>query len=337
MTLTQAATLTKKTVIASIAFVISIVIVMVGYNLWHQYYLSTLPPVEEKPEMKFGTLPPLNFPPSQVSATNYSYTLDTQTGDLPTTPKLMKVYFVPQGRVSLLDPDKAQKLAQQMGFGIGPEKVSDRVVEYADETGGQISIDLPTANFHFRKAEASTSATDNSAPPSEDDIIKNFKDYLAFYNLLPDELRNSKAAVNYDNFPTNLAKTATVTIWPPEISDGTEQIPVVTPDYNFGLIKAIVKGGTDKTQMFTEVDYTYWPPDLTTFSTYPLKTATQAFEDLKSGKAYISQQPTNPQVSIATVSLAYYQTEEYSPYLQPVFVFTGPNFTAIVPAISSGN
>jgi hypothetical protein len=70
--------------------------------------------------------------------------------------------------------------------------------------------------------------------------------------------------------------------------------------------------------------------------TYPIKTADQAFDDLKKGKGYIaSYNGTGSQILINNVFLAYYIGQAQQDYLQPVIVFQGQNgFFAYVPAIA---
>lgn len=330
MTLTQTSTLTKKLVIAGMITAVIGTAGGISYSIWHQSYLASLPKPEEKPEEKFGVLPALQFPASEVSSTNYTYSIDTTSGDLPEVSKLMKVYFIPRAGVSLLAPEKSQKLANQLGFDNSPEKPSPTEHRYTNDSGDRLDIDLITGNFHYQKAEASASALLNNPPLPEEEAIKDFKDYLASSNLLPEDIAGSQGKIILNNFPGTQIKNATVSLWPADI-DGT---PIITATFNEGLIKALIAGAKNPVDMFLRIDYTYWPVDKTTFSTYPLKTTEQAFDDLKAGQSFISQEPLNPQVSIASVHLAYYESEEYIPYLQPVFVFEGPHFQALIPAIS---
>lgn len=331
MTLTQASALTKKTIIIGMVLTFLGIIGVIGYNIWYQSYLASLPPVEEKPEVKFGFLPDLQFPPSKVSSTNYFYSIDTITGELPQTPKIMKVYFIPRAGVTLLAPEKSQKLAAQLGFSNEPEKLSPTEHRFTNDNGDQLNIDLVTGNFHYQKAEATESALlDNPPLPKEEEILQVFRNFLTTSNLLSKDINSDQGLVIYNNSSTTEAKTATVSF----LLANIDETPIITSRLNQGLINALLTGATDKTKMFLKIDYTYWSTDKTTFSTYPLKTALQAFGDLKAGYAFVIQEPMSPQVSIASVRLAYYESEEYIPYLQPVFVFEGPHFTALVPAIN---
>ena len=74
------------------------------------------------------------------------------------------------------------------------------------------------------------------------------------------------------------------------------------------------------------------------FATYPLKTASEAWEDLKSGKGFIANLGDNNEgvLKIRRVYLAYYDAGVYTEFYQPIVVFEGDNkFTAYVPAVDS--
>lgn len=332
MTLTQAATITHRGILLTIALIILGSAGAVGYNIWHQRYLDSLPPVKEKPEMKFGTLPKLTFPPPNISSSNYSYSLDTVTGGLPQTPKLLKVYFIPQAGISLLAPDRSKKLAESLGFTIGPEVLSSTSYKFIDESGGELVIDLPSGNFSFqRKALLKNLIEDKSETEStrsanlnnfsdQSKIAADFKNFLLSKNLLTPELSSGRSNV----------LSATVSIWPADF----DNFPLVTTFFNQSLVRAKVNNKEEESSEYSEVNYTFWTIDKTTYSTYPLKTAEKAFDDLKSGQGFVSLEPKKPQVSISSVYLAYFQSAEYSPYLQPVFVFEGPEFAALVPAVA---
>jgi hypothetical protein len=72
-------------------------------------------------------------------------------------------------------------------------------------------------------------------------------------------------------------------------------------------------------------------------ATYPVKTAQQAFDDLKNGKGYIaSYNGSDSQILISNVFLAYYLGDLEENYLTPVVVFQGQDgFFAYVPAVTN--
>ncbi len=161
--------------------------------------------------------------------------------------------------------------------------------------------------------------------------MADFRAYLSSKKLLPDELSNGRSSVVVNNLPTFPNQTFDVSIWPADF----DTLPIITENSKKSLVKGILTSLSNESDKFLQVDYTYWPIDKTTFATYPTKSSEQAFADLKAGLGYVSLEPDKPQVSISKVYLAYFESGDYMPFLQPVFVFEGPNFQALVPAILS--
>lgn len=336
MTLTQASLITKRAIYATVIVFILLIAAPIGFNIAYQYIVASRPTPTEKPQMKFGALPKLNFPPS-IQSSQFTYSLDTATGGLPTTPKVLRVYFIPRTGISLLAPERAKILAASLGFNNPPEVLSASEYKFTNNLGGQLLVDLTTGNFHLQRRAVTSDNLIASNPltpqdlqlPSEEKLVELFKNYLSSKGLLKPEISQGGSKVIYNGLSRADAKSAEVSIWPVDI----DKLPVVTASFSKSLVRATITTAKEEPDKFVKVDYTIWPVDPTTFSTYPLKTPQQAFEDLKKNISYVSIEPFSDHVSITTVYLTYYQSESYSPYLQPVFVFEGPNFTAFVPAV----
>ena len=173
MTLTQVAVLTKQ-IITLIIIVISVGIVgFIGYRIWYANYLASLPPIEEKPDTKFGLLPQIDFPASLVSSSNFSYSIDTSTGNLPKVgqdasfEKLVKVYFVTKTLTTLLSAEKSHALAGKLGITNAPEILSDTKYRYRND-GRALTIDLDNSNFTFDN----TSVTQSEENIDDDKISR---------------------------------------------------------------------------------------------------------------------------------------------------------------------
>ncbi len=333
MTLTQTAIITRRGIIIIIILMILAISGAVGLNIWYQYQLSTMPKFEEKPEMKFGLLPKINFPASKVTSSNYSYSLDTTTGSLPQTPKFLQVYFIPKSSITLMAPEKSINLAQNLGFPNGPEIISTNIYRFTDNKNGTLIIDLSNGNFNFQESfeNIATSSASSVSLPDKDRIVTDFRNYLQSNNLLIPNIKNGNSAVQYNNGTAQNSTSALISLFPVDF-DG---FPIITALFNQSLIKAVAIPTNQNQINYFKLNYTYWTIDQTTSSTYPLKTAQVAFDELKSGAGFISIESKIPKVSISSVYLAYLESEEYSPYLQPVYVFEGPDFAGLVPAIST--
>lgn len=323
MTLTQVAGLTRKFIFISLILSILGITSFVGYKIWHARYLASLPPVEEKPDMKFGELPVLNLPKSNVSSSNFSYNLDTTTGNLPNFSKIAKVFFMPKIQNGFLAPDKAQSLAQKFDLKIPPEILSETEYRFKD-SAHSLQINLDSGNFTYQ--QEATAAALQALDPEDNRLADNFKNLLSTKISLPDEVKNStfKIRRTVDNL------TAQISLWPQNV----DEIPIITPNFIDSLINAklTLQGGS--LSDYLSLNYTYWPVDQTTYSTYPIKSAKAAFSELQSGQGAVIIEPPKPQVSITSVYLGYYHDQNYQAFLQPVVVFEGVNFAAYVDAIA---
>lgn len=335
MTLSQTAVVAKQGIVFGIIAFLSAIFLFLGYNVYHNYQEAHKPPVEEKPDTKFGSLPNLSFPSTTVPSSNFTFSLDTTTGGLPSFPKLIKVYFVPQASASLLAADKAQALARNFGLDLTPSALSDTEYQYSNGDRS-IFVDLNTNNFLYQKKSVTP---DTHIDLSDESLVDEYTNFLSGKGLLKPEFKKPRSKVTLlkqvDNqlvdAPSRAeASEAQIALWPQDI----DKMPIVNASVTEGFINAIVQGTPRDIENYLTIKFTYWPIDTTTFSTYPIKTPEQSFEDLKEGKGTVIVQQQQAQVSITSVYLAYYESENFSPYLQPVFVFEGPQFVALVPAIT---
>lgn len=336
LTLTQAADLTKKTIAIFVVVVSLTSIGFLGYKIWYGYYLSTIPPVEEKPDIKFGILPKIPFPAANVSSSNFSYALDTTTGGLPTFEKIIKVYFLPKAFVTFLSAEKVLEFANKFGIFNPPQILSETKYQFSQDQSS-LTIELDTGNFSYTKI-ASQSANPN--PLGEDsELTTGFRNIMSNLGIFRESLESGPVKLKLFKFQGEAliessgldAEVAKINFWPTALDNK----PILFTNFNTALINATVDKSSKNLENYLSLQFIYWPIDQTTFATYPAKSATIAFDDLKNGKGIVILEPSSPKVSITSVYLAYYQSETYFPYLQPIFVFEGPGFAAYVEAIKA--
>ncbi len=337
LTLTQTAKLTKKAFLFGLILFFLALISFISFQIYYyQYYLPHKPAPVVKPQIGFGVLPKLQFISSSTTSSNFSYSLATSTGGLPNNfPKVVKVYFIPQLGTTLLAPDKSKSLAQSLSFSEGPEILNQTQYRFSDANAGAMTINLDSGNFtFFRDSDFIASASAkfaNSTLPDEKKIIDDFRSFLSSKKLLTDDLRVGRAKVIYDSSSPGESQTALVTIWP----DNFDNLEIATPNYTLGLIKATVTKSGDELTKYKNLDFTYWNPDQNNASTYPVKTPTEAFNDLQTGLGAVIIEPSSPQVSITSVKMAYYESNSYLKYLIPIYIFEGQGFVGYVNAIPS--
>lgn len=335
MTLTETAQFTKKALLFSAIFSVVLIFAWSGYQYWYyQVYLPNQPVVEEKPDTLFGQLPRLFLKQNAADSKAFNYKLDTDTGGLPDKiPKLYKVYSVAQLATDLLALDRAKSLAGLIGFNRGSQAVSATQYKFLDQNGGELSINLDTGNFSMSRPISTSSADiieSREQFQDSDRIAADFKNYLSGKNLLKESLRDGRVKVLYDRSQGDPNK-AIVNLWQMNV----DETPIVTPTFHEGLVKGMVTNFREEPRRFVYLDYTYWPIDLQNSATYPIKTPEEAFTALQEGKALVpfSQAKAGGFISITKVYLAYFLSSEFIPYLQPVYVFEGPEFIGYIQAV----
>lgn len=331
MTLTQASYLFKKGVFFGSIILLILIASFFSYRIWYvNFYLPGKESLENTPDAKFGILPKLPLPKSKSDSSKYEYSIDTQTGNLPSNfPKIVKVYFIPQIGTTLLASSRAKELAQKLNFNQDPQVLSPILYKFSDSEDGELVINLNSGNFYYKRKLPDISQNQDNSLPEPEKLAQEFKNYLSNKNLLKTGLAEGKVFISFDKGTRLESSFAYVSIIPSEI----EKIPVVTPEFNKGLVKVTMTKAYDAKYRFLELDYTYWEKDSENFSTYPIKDLSFAFEQLKSGKGTVVIEPNSKKISLSNIYLAYFMMRDYFEYLEPVYVFEGENFVSFVPAI----
>lgn len=328
MTLTETAVFTKKALVFAV-FIFIFLLLCWGAYAYYIKFIYKPPVIEEIPNLNFGVLPRPNLPKTITDSSSFTYTLDTATGSVPTdTPKVFKVYSIAQLATDLLALDRAKDLSVNLGFNRTPQMLNSTEYRFLSDKGGDLTINLDTGNFRYERPLATDSANLDNRESflKEARLSQQFKSYLSQKSLLKKELEDGKTKVEY-----NINKfSAKISLWQEDI----DKTPIVTGTFSEGLIKAIVSQQSEEAKKYILLDYIFWPIDLENFATYPLKKADEALKNLESGNGTVITSPKSSAVSVTKIYLAYLLTKDYTPYLEPVFVFEGTDFVAYVPAVT---
>jgi hypothetical protein len=178
--------------------------------------------------------------------------------------------------------------------------------------------------------------------PSKENAITLAKNFLTQGSLLSDDLANGEQKVsyweiNYDGLQSvdalSQANIIRVDFYRKNLEGKWE---IISPQIGEASVSVLVSGNEDKEKQIIEASFKYADIDRESFSTYPIKTAEEAIEDLKAGNYWPVSDVTATQVTIRNMYLAYFEPVSLTNYLQPIFVFEGDNnFVAYVPAIPS--
>lgn len=306
------------------------------YRIWPILF----PPPAIAPTVKFGKIPGIPFPKSTVNGT-FTYTLDTVPGDLPVFPDRINVYKIGLPTPNILALQQAKNRVTLGGFADNPTKVSETKYQWKQITPPfrNIVYDILSKDFEltsdFMNDIDVLSAGNLKTEENAKDIAISFlKDIDSYPQDLDDEITktNRLSIVNNTLVPaTSISSTQVIAVdfFQKKIDD----LPIVHPSVSLVRLLVGSAGRGSQTIEGKLVHQTITDES----STYPIKSAEQAFNDLKNNNAFIvSSNSKSGVITINNVNLAYFIGEETQEYLLPVVVFEGSdNFKAYVSAVLS--
>jgi hypothetical protein len=308
------------------------------------------------PEQKFGKLPGIQFP-NTSGQQDITYSLNTITGALPNFPDRLPVYKFTQNEPSLLALQNVREILSPLGYTLNETQLSNTLFQWSNPDGSLIQYDIVNNNFKISSNYLYTTASQSAYSfPDTSQIIEYPLTYLGKINEDTSDVDSSLTQVSYYNIggnqlvPTENPSTAQVA----RVDMYQNNVPVdpFTPFQDQVTDLPIFYANPGKSSLYflleplnfdlkvVEAQFNHQTINLENtdaFSTYYIKTAQQAFNDLKSGNAYIINTGTAKTVQINDIELGYYAGDGTNEYLMPIVVFKGDGFTAYVNAIPTSS
>lgn len=345
-TLTETAYYTRRAINWGIIALVVIFIFKIFLDFTVSAWKKLFPPPPPPPTVAFGKLPALKFPPApgDTPSAQFSFTLETIEGEPPATSSAGTVFFIPKPEPNLLSLSRASQFASRLGFRGEPQAESPTVYRWSDEKNPfkTLRIDIVTGNFKITydyAQDLGLFAEKNL--PTQDQAIAEATNFLQNLGLFPSELQAGQTQISYWQLlgntlvqTTSLAGADAVRVdFSRENILGMRLFSSHPPEE---LIYFIFSGSREAQKRILEVSYRFWTVEMEQGATYPLKTSSQAWEELIAGKGYIARLAEGEnKVVVRKIYLAYFYPEDYQSFLQPIFVFEGdPNFLAFIPAVS---
>ncbi len=326
----------KYTIIGLVSFM---VLRMMG-TAFVKYWKATHPEPPPPPTVGFGKLPALDYP--KEAARPDTFQLETANNTLPAFGDRAKVLFMPFSSPNLLADDKARTIAKKLGFEGQPDAISSNVYRWNKKQplNTTLEIDLKNYNFSLDTDYLSRIELVDASLPDGRSAIDRVKSVLKSTNLLSQDVATSSGQVTYLKALGGELLEAVSVSDADYIQVDLDRVPLdnkyemYTPGGEEGVISAVVTGAFKRYESLVEMDYRYQPVDYDQVETYPIKTAKEAWQQLKKGEGYIAQGVEGKAV-VRSVELGYYDSFKEQQYLQPVYVFRGDdNFMAYVNAVS---
>lgn len=318
-------------------FILLLILIRIGGSVKEYFFPTPLPP----PTVSFGKLAPIQFPKS-ATAKKLTYSLNTVTGVLPNFTDRLSVYKTVSSQPNLLALERARERVSKAGFTQEDFSLSPILYEWHDPNSSRklllnilsYNFDL-TSNFPF-----DPKSLQNQKLPKEERAIEIAKSFFSTVSFFPGDLDDNKTtttllavteeglltqatsfskanAIRVDFFQQDINRVAIFYPHPP-LSTMTAFITSDT------LNKEIVQAHFFHQQIIDDPSVTY-----------PIKSASEAFEQLKNGNANIASYfGTEEKMSISNVYVGYYAPDTESKYILPIIVFEGNNgFFAYVSAV----
>ncbi len=323
-----------KWVLIFIAIIFGIFILIKGIFFIKNIFIPAKP---TPASVSFGKIPPISF--QNGLQTKLTYKLDTISGELPSLPDKVNVYKMGGAEPDILGVEKAKEKVNSLGFEGDPEQLSDTTYVWRktepfpqelviNTLTGQVNLTTAFKNYDEIKTAVNL--------PTEEQAIADAKTFLNNLSIFTDDL-------DEESVITQLYSIDGPVINPASSLSNAELIGVYYPQkkindlevyYPRGLQSpiGIIIGSEDQV-----VDARYFHQSITDESaTYPIKTAKQAWEELKNNKAYVaSYNGTSEEVLVKEVELGYYMEGKTQKYLEPIIVFKGnDDFLAFVSAVT---
>lgn len=315
---------------------------------------AMFPKQPDPPTVRFGKIPAIPFGTSIVKG-DFTYAIDTLAGtsitDLPAFPDRLKIYKIQPPELSLLNADKADRKAAALNFidsqgkPVPHTNITTTTFKWQDDHVGlnrTLIMDIDADLFTFTTPYFSYAPILNPISPADEERAKKavdgFLNNITFdsKDIDPEKTKTKLLSIRGGTLiPATSLSTAhivSVDLYQKDI----DKLAVFYPQYNRSTMHFLVAVRNGSFEDIVEASF--YHQDITEESaTYPIKTAQEAFEELKRGQGYIANYfGSDNAIAITDVQLGYYIGEAKQDYLMPIVVFQGKGeFLAYVSAIKN--
>ncbi len=341
-TLTEVAYWTRKIIKISGILIIFLLIGGFSFRILSNQWKKSHPPPPPPPDTLFGTLPKFKFQEPKKKPDKFS--LETVTNQLPELPNQAKVYFILPRKSKILAFEEMQSIATRLGFISQPEKIKEDLFFYKNPLdNSRLTINPLTQNLEYEYPfQTDQTIINQNLPPNVNQITQKALGFLQRIGMKKDDLNPEGKITLYQLTATQLLKA-------PSISEANlakvdffknnleENVPILPPSLNDSNISVWVSGEGSKE--IVKAKFIYFQIDKEKFSTYPLRSISQAWEELQNGHYHLAKISDRflpeQKIAIRKIYLAYLDPDYPFEFLKPIYVFEGDNeFVGYVEAVS---
>jgi len=340
--LTRISYYTRKAIVLGIVGVISFFVLKGLMSFGIKQWQTSHPVPTPAPSVLFGKLPKIKFPQSKNTYPS-NFVLETIGGELPEASSSAKVFQIPKKLPSLLASRHAREFATRLEFKGNPISKTPTEYKFEDPKTSLRTLDLDIVNYNFSVKYNFLKDAEIFEEKSLPDSQQAKSEAISFFQktgIFPSELQQGEKKVSFLSFTgkefletTSLSRANAVRV--DFLRSNVDNYPLLPPEFERSPVFVIFSGSKAKEKRVILAEFNYFEPNYQALATYPIKSAQEAWEELKNRAGFIARwQGKTGKATIRKAYLAYYDSPEYQNFLQPIFVFEGDyNFVAYVPAI----
>lgn len=304
-------------------------------------YLKAHPPYQA-PDVKFGLLPKTVFPEKKFAKKDF--TAELPNDKFPSFKDQAKVYVITRPDNTFLALDQDIVTARDFGFVAKPQEIKYGVYEFKNDNLNQtLTMNVLDGSFQLRYPYENDQLLLNPEKmPTKEEATNIAKGYLSGAGKFPEDIaEGGERKISFWKIGFEGLKSVT------SLSEANiikvdffrknldSDFKILSTDINGASVSVLVTGSQLEGKKIVEVSYKYATIDRELFSTYPIKTAEEAWNDLKMGNYWPASDVETNKVTIRNMYLAYFEPISLTNYLQPIYVFEGDGkFAAYVPAVT---
>lgn len=298
-------------------------------------------PAYVAPTVKYGVLPKIVFPDKQFQ--KKVFTKELPNDAFPKFSDQAKVYVVYRSDRSFLALEEDTKTAKQLGFPDTPTEIQPSVYEFKNKDNQTLTMNVTDGSFKLSYPYQNDQMLLNpDRVPDKTEAIDAASSFLRTANKLSDDLENGEKVVTFwkisiDGLKAVQAQSEANAVRVDFFRKNVDtDYKIVTAEPERASVSVLVSGSTVASKEIIEVTYKYAPVDRESFSTYPIKTVDQAWNELTAGNYWPASDVDSANEIIRKVSLAYFEPVSLTNYMEPVYVFEGDGkFVGYVSAVAN--
>ncbi len=289
------------------------------------------PPPPAGPDLIFGQISKpftYNFDPR-----NTIFELDTPGGQFESVPDILPVYSIPSPEGRFASVENGKKIAQGGSLDSDPIKLSEFEWQWKSKKNPNKSLTVNIVNNNFIYTydwSADTTVLTGVFKTTNEKMIEKAKAYLDTFNSKKPDLKSGSGAVLYNKLvgrdinqvsSFSEANAVRVNLMRGAVNYNNKNYPVFESNPKLSLINLLIAQ-----KALLELNFTYWNVDFKKAGTYGLKTTQVAYNDLRTGKAFL---PINSGEKFETITITKVTLGYLNPatttirYFQPIFSFEG--------------